>query len=146
MKQPRLSTFLGAVVTVALLFVPSAKAQSQAAGNVTFTGDFGPYLVEQTSFVWNDAVSLTKGNHTFKFGGSLIRRQLNLFRPIAGKGFFNLCGNGGSNSATGYEVSDLLAGFVCNYQDGVPFGTIGTRSWENGFLCRTTGASRNASP
>ncbi len=101
---------------------------------ITFTGDFGPYLVEQTSFVWNDAVSLTKGNHTFKLGGSLIRRQLNLFRPIAGKGFFNLCGNGGSNSATGYEVSDLLAGFVCNYQDGVPFGTIGTRSWENGFF------------
>ena len=37
MKQPRLSTFLGAVVTAALLFAPSAKAQTQAAGNVTFT-------------------------------------------------------------------------------------------------------------
>jgi hypothetical protein len=37
MKQPRLTTFLGAVVTAALLFAPSVKAQSQAAGNVTFT-------------------------------------------------------------------------------------------------------------
>lgn len=37
MKQPRFSTFLGAVVTAALLFAPSAKAQTQAAGNVTFT-------------------------------------------------------------------------------------------------------------
>ena len=37
MKQPRLSTFLGAVVTAALLFVPSVKAQSQGAGNATFT-------------------------------------------------------------------------------------------------------------
>ena len=38
MKQPRLSTFLGAVVTAALLFAPLANAQSQAAaGNATFT-------------------------------------------------------------------------------------------------------------
>src|SRR6266851_10319388 len=38
MKRPRLSTFLGAVVTAALLFTPSANAQSQAAaGNATFT-------------------------------------------------------------------------------------------------------------
>src|SRR5258707_5740942 len=38
MKPPRFSSFLGAVLTAALLFPPSAKAQSQAAaGNVTFT-------------------------------------------------------------------------------------------------------------
>jgi hypothetical protein len=101
---------------------------------IEYTGDYGPYLVPQTSFDWNDSVSLVKGSHTIKAGASIIRRELNLFRPTAGKGFFNLCGNGGGNSATGYEVSDLLAGFVCNYQDGVPFGTIGTRSWEDGFF------------
>lgn len=101
---------------------------------IQYTGDYGPYLVPQTSFDFNDSLTWVKGKHTLKLGGSIIRRQLNLFRPTEGKGFFNLCGNGGSNSATGYEVSDLLAGFVCSYGDGVPFGTVGTRSWEDGFF------------
>jgi outer membrane receptor protein involved in Fe transport len=103
---------------------------------IEYTGDYGPYLVPQTSFDWNDAATWTHGGHTFKFGGSVIRRQLNLYRPIEGKGYFDLCGNGGAFSATGYEVSDLLAGFVCSYGDGVPFGTIGTRSWENGIFAQ----------
>ena len=103
---------------------------------IEYTGDYGPYLVPQTSYDWNDAATWTKGAHTFKAGASIIRRQLNLYRPITGKGYFFLCGNGGANSATGYEVSDLLAGFVCSYQDGVPFGTIGTRSWEDGIFAQ----------
>ena len=82
---------------------------------IEYTGDYGPYLVPQTSFDWNDSLTWTKGNHTIKLGGSVIRRQLNLFRPIAGKGFFNLCGNGGANSATGYETSRTWCpGFVCH--------------------------------
>jgi outer membrane receptor protein involved in Fe transport len=101
---------------------------------IEYTGDYGPYLVPQTSYDWNDSVTWTKGNHTLKAGASIIRRQLNLYRPITGKGYFDLCGNGGGLSPTGYEVSDLLAGFVCSYEDGVPFGTIGTRSWEDGFF------------
>jgi hypothetical protein len=103
---------------------------------IQYTGDYGPYLVPQTSFDWNDSFSWVKGNHTIKLGASIIRRQLNLYRPITGKGFFNLFGNGGGQSATGYEVSDLLAGFVNMYQDGVPFGIIGTRSWEDGFFAQ----------
>jgi hypothetical protein len=103
---------------------------------IEYTGDYGPYLVPQTSYDWNDAVTWTKGQHTFKVGTSIIRRQLNLYRPITGKGYFDLCGNGGFPSATGYEVSDLLAGFVCSYEDGVPFGTVGTRSWEDGIFAQ----------
>ena len=103
---------------------------------IEYTGDYGPYLVPQTGFEWNDSLTWVKGNHTIMVGANLIRRQLNLYRPLAGKGFFNLCGNGGSNSATGYETSDLLAGFVCNYFIGTPFGTVGTRSWENGFFAQ----------
>src|SRR5580704_5760416 len=103
---------------------------------IEYTGDYGPYLVPQTSFDWNNSLSWVKGNHTIKMGASIIRRQLNLFRPITGKGFFNLCGNGGTDSATGYETSDLLAGFVCTYSDGVPYGMVGTRSWENGLFAQ----------
>jgi len=101
-----------------------------------FTGDFGPFLVPQTGYNLSDTVSWTKGKHAFKFGSNIIRRDLNLYRPLAGKGFFNLSGNGTNPTITGYEVSDLLAGFVNNYSHGTNFGMIGTRSWENGFFAQ----------
>ena len=103
---------------------------------ISFTGDFGPFLVPQTSPNFTDTLSWTKGHHAIKFGTNIIRRELNLFRPLAGKGFFNLSGNGTNPVITGYEVSDLLAGFVNNYQIGPPFGMVGTRSWENGFFAQ----------
>jgi hypothetical protein len=127
------------------LGIPNCNNSSELGGialiggyntQIEYTGDYGPYLVPQTGFDWNDSLSWVKGNHTLKFGANLIRRQLNLYRPLEGKGYFDLCGNGGSGSATGYEVSDLLAGFVCSYGDGVPYGMIGTRSWENGFFAQ----------
>jgi len=102
---------------------------------IEFTGDFGPFLVPQTGYNANDSVSWTKGKHTFKFGANVIRRQLNLYRPLAGKGFFALSGNGNAGQVnTNYEISDLLAGFVNNYSHGTNFGDVGTRSWENGFF------------
>jgi hypothetical protein len=108
-----------------------------------YTGDFGSYLVPQTGLNFNDSVTWTKGKHTVKFGGNVIRRELNLFRPLAGKGYFFLSGNGSGGGGfssghvnTGYEVSDLLAGFVDGYEHGTNFGTIGTRTWENGFFAQ----------
>jgi hypothetical protein len=101
---------------------------------IEYTGDYGPYLVPQTGIEWNDAMTWIHGNHDVTFGASIIRQQLNLFRPLAGKGFFNLFANGGSGSPTHYEVSDLLAGFVGTYDIGPPYGMVGTRNWENGFF------------
>jgi hypothetical protein len=113
------------------------------ASQIEYTGDYGPYLVPQTGFNYNDTLTWSKGKHTVKVGGTVLRRQLNLFRPLAGKGFFGISGNGsgGSNGGsghvdTGYEVSDLLAGFVDGYSHGTPFGMVGTRSWENGFFAQ----------
>src|SRR5579875_934073 len=103
---------------------------------IEYTGDYGPYLVPQTGFEWNDTISWVHGNHTVRFGANIIRRQLNLFRPLAGKGYFFLFGNGGGQSPTHYEVSDLLAGFVNSYSVGPPYGMVGTRSWENGFFAQ----------
>jgi Carboxypeptidase regulatory-like domain/TonB-dependent Receptor Plug Domain len=99
-----------------------------------YTGDYGPYLVPENTYQLADSLSLVKGRHTLKFGVNAIRRQVNLFRPIAGKGYFFLYGNGVGPGSTGYEVSDILAGFVNNYQIGPPFGFVGTRSWENGLF------------
>jgi len=101
-----------------------------------YTGDFGTYLVPQTGYNYNDTLTWTKSKHTIKVGANIIRRQLNLFRPLAGKGFFFLSGNGtqGNHTDTGYEVSDLLAGFVDTYSHGTSTGMVGTRSWENGLF------------
>lgn len=113
---------------------------------IEYTGDFGTYLVPQTGYNANETLSWSKGKHTFKFGGNVIRRQLNLYRPLAGKGYFAIAGNGTGpccgvapgqgHTSTGYEVSDLLAGFVDGYGHGTSFGTVGTRSWENGFFAQ----------
>ena len=114
------------------------------AQQIEYTGDFGPYLVPQTGFNYNDTLTWTKGRHTIKVGGTILRRELNLFRPNYGKGGFRQAGNGNSPCCnggqghvdTGYEVSDLLAGFVDDYEVGSPLGMVGTRTWENGFFAQ----------
>jgi hypothetical protein len=111
---------------------------------IEYTGDYGTYEIPQTGLNYNDTLTWTKGRHTVKFGGSILRRELNLFRPLAGKGYFQLAGNGNSGCCsgatghvdTGYEVSDLLAGFVDGYSHGTPYGMVGTRTWENGFFAQ----------
>ena len=115
-------------------------------GQLEYTGDFGPYRVPQNTYQVVEGMSYTTGNHTFKFGGTILRRQVDLFRPNRGKGYFFLYGNGdftqcrnendpeSASGTTRFEQADLLIGFVCNYQVGPPFGTVGTRTWENGFF------------
>lgn len=106
-------------------------------GQLEYTGDFGPYIVPQDTYQIVDSLSYSTGDHTFKFGGTILRRDVALFRPNRGKGYFFLVGNGdptqcaNSTGTTRFEQADLLIGFVCNYQIGPPFGTVGTRNWEN---------------
>jgi len=54
---------------------------------ISFTGDFGPFLVPQTSPNFSDSISWNKGHHAIKFGTNIIRRELNLFPPACRKGF-----------------------------------------------------------
>jgi Carboxypeptidase regulatory-like domain/TonB-dependent Receptor Plug Domain len=108
-------------------------------GQLEYTGDFGPYIVPQDTYQLVDSVSFSTGNHTVKVGGTILRRDVALYRPNRGKGYFFLIGNGdpsqcGNAASTGHEQADLLIGFVCNYQIGPPFGTVGTRNWENGLF------------
>ena len=108
-------------------------------GQLEYTGDFGPYLVPQDTYQIVDSVGWTTGNHTIKVGGTLLRRDVALYRPNRGKGYFFLIGNGdpsqcGGAASTGFEQADLLIGFVCNYQIGPPFGFVGTKNWENGLF------------
>jgi hypothetical protein len=68
MKQPRLSTFLGAVVTAALLFAPSVKAQSQVAGNATFTVTAVGKKDADVSNIPKDDVQLFQGKDRKQIG------------------------------------------------------------------------------
>lgn len=93
-----------------------------------YTGDYGTYLVPENTYQINDALTYTRGRHTFKLGASGIRRDVSFFRPISGKGYFQI----GNGDFTGYEVSELLAGFVDNYSIGAQTGLFGTRNYEVG--------------
>jgi Carboxypeptidase regulatory-like domain len=112
-----------------------------------YTGDYGPYLVPQNTWQEADNLSWVKGKNTMKFGANILRRQVNFFRPLTGKGYFFLFGNGttdgGSQKAdgsnvpiSGYEITDLLIGFTNNYQVGPVLGDSETRNWEAGFYAQ----------
>ena len=54
-----------------------------------YTGDYGPYQVPQNTWQFADNLSWVKGKHNMKFGANILRRQVNFFRPLTGKGYFN---------------------------------------------------------
>jgi hypothetical protein len=135
----------GNVPISANLGIPNANTSPLLGGGaliggngseLTYTGDYGTYAVPQDTYQLADTLSYVKGNHTLKFGANIVRREVNEFRPIAGKGFFNLFGNGQGAGGTGYEVSDVLAGFVNDYQIGSQTGFFGTRSWEDAVFAQ----------
>lgn len=112
-------------------------------GNISYIGDGGPYLVIEPTQQFSDAVSWIKGKHTFKFGTSIIHRDVNWDQGNDAKGYFWIDdGNYGAYPAptsghgtfTGYETSELLAGFMGAYSVGAFSGYFQTRSWENGFF------------
>ena len=71
-----------------------------------YTGDYGPYTVPQNTWQEADNLSWVKGKHTMKFGVNILRRQVNFFRPLTGKGYFFLFGNGTTDggSAEGRRI------------------------------------------
>jgi hypothetical protein len=97
-----------------------------------YTGDYGTYAVPENTYQINDAVTFTTGRHTMKFGGSIIRRDVAFFRPIAGKGYFQLS----SGDFTGYDTSEVLAGFADSYSIGAQSGFFGTRNYELGVFAQ----------
>ncbi|MEG9437444.1 TonB-dependent receptor [Edaphobacter sp. HDX4] len=95
-----------------------------------YTGDYGTYVVPENTYQINDAVTYTFKSHVFKFGGNAIRREVAFFRPISGKGYFQLS----NGDFTGYDVSEVLAGFADNYSIGAQNGLFGTRNYEVGIF------------
>jgi len=115
-------------------------------GQLEYTGDYGPYRVPQNTLQLVDSLSFVRGNHTFKIGGTILHREVQLFRPIAGKGDFRMYGNGdfdqcpqgggaapseAASGTTRFEQANLLIGFMCTYDIGFQGGSVGTTNWEN---------------
>jgi hypothetical protein len=130
----------GAIPLSANLGIPNANTSPLLGGGalignsgsqISYTGDYGDYFVPEDTYQIADNVSWVKGRHTFKFGANIIWRQVNFFNPIAGKGFYQA--SSGEPWSTGFEQSDMLVGWMNDYQVGPASGTFHTRSWENGF-------------
>jgi hypothetical protein len=114
-------------------------------GNISYVGDGGPYLVVEPAHQFSDAVSWTKGRHVFKFGASVIHRDVNWTQGNNAKGYFWIDDGGYGayptttsqhGTFTGFEDSELLAGFMGAYTVGGFHGLYNTRSWENGFFAQ----------
>ena len=130
----------GSIPLSANLGIPNANTSPLLGGGalignsgsqISYTGDYGDYFVPEDTYQLADNVSWVKGRHNFKFGANIIWRQVNFFNPIAGKGFYQA--NSGSPWSTGFEQSDMMFGWMNNYQVGPASGMFHTRSWENGF-------------
>lgn len=130
--------------------IPNANRNSLLGGmtliggwsnQLEYTGDGGPYLVPQRTYDFADSISWTRGKHTLKFGASVMRRGVDFIQGNNAKGYFWIDDNGysdnynsGHGMFTGYEVSELLAGFVGAYQIGNTDGYYKTRNWETGYF------------
>jgi hypothetical protein len=75
---------------------------------VEFTGDGGPFYFLSNNFNFADALTVVKGNSTFRFGGDLRVRQNSNFD--GGR-------NGGTKANTQYGTS--VGGFVSNNYNGI---------------------------
>ncbi len=98
-------------------------------GQLEYTGDFGLFAVPQNTYEFTDTVNLQLGKHSLTTGGTFLRREVAFFRPIFGKGFFNIAGNG--TGFTGWETSELLVGGVNSYGIGAQNGFFANESQED---------------
>jgi hypothetical protein len=99
---------------------------------VDYTGDYGLYAVPQNTYEISDSVDWEKGHHSFKFGATGIMRNMEYFRPIAGKGYFNY----GNGDFTGFPSAEMLAGFTDSYSIGTQNGFFSNIGYEDGFFAQ----------
>ena len=102
---------------------------------IEYTGDGGPYDVPEKTYQYADAVTWTHGRHAFKYGANIIRREVDFFQGNDAKGYFIIGGVNypGTGRFTGYETSELLAGFS-DYEIGAASTFFKTFNWETGYF------------
>jgi len=102
---------------------------------IAYTGDGGPYSVPEKTYQYADEVTYTHRAHTFKAGANIIRREVDFFQGNDSKGSFVIGGVNypGTGRFTGYETSELLAGFS-DYEIGAASTFFHTFNYETGYF------------
>ncbi|MBB5317356.1 TonB-dependent receptor [Tunturibacter empetritectus] len=102
---------------------------------IEYTGDGGPYSVPEKTFQYLDSVTYTRGKHTMKAGANVLRREVDFFQGNDSKGYFVLGGVNypGTGRFTGYETSEILAGFS-DYEIGAASTFFKTFNYETGYF------------
>ncbi len=102
---------------------------------LAYTGDGGPYSVPEKTYQYADALTWTHGLHTIKGGANILRREVDFFQGNDAKGSFVIGGINfpGTGRFTGYETSELLAGFT-DYQIGAASTFFRTFNYETGYF------------
>jgi hypothetical protein len=99
---------------------------------IDYTGDYGLYAVPQNTYELSDSIDWERGHHSFKFGATGIMRNMEYFRPISGKGYFNF----GNGDFTGFPTAEMLMGFTDSYSIGAQNGFFSNISYEDGFFAQ----------
>jgi hypothetical protein len=100
--------------------------------NLSYTGDGGPYEVPQHSYEYADTLSFNHGQHAFKFGAQILFRHVDYAQENSAKGFFAYQGSG--SDYTGFDTSEILAGFVNTYYLANSTALYHTRTFETGYF------------
>jgi len=141
-NPPNIGQRLGAAIGI-----PGANPSPLLGGQVLiggngnpeldYQGDGGPYNVPQKLYQFTDSLSYVHGHHVFKYGATVGKRELNFVQGNDAKGYFVLGGLSypGTGRFTGYEASEVLAGFA-DYEIGQFNGLYQTRSWETGYFAQ----------
>jgi hypothetical protein len=103
-------------------------------------GAYVPLQDIDNTFQYNGTVSWTKGNHNFKFGASLIRRQARNVQSASAVGAyqFNLPSDTNSDQLTqqGYQLASTLLGAFTSQTRNYNITPPDYRSWEPSFFAQ----------
>lgn len=131
--------FYGDALSQSLGIVNANRNQETSGGaliggnaGIDYTGDYGLYAVPQNTYELNEAIDWEHGHHSLKFGATGILRNMEYFRPISGKGYFNF----GNGDFTGFPTADMMIGFTDSYSIGSQNGFFSNISWEDGFFAQ----------
>jgi hypothetical protein len=103
---------------------------------------FRPAIIAMNNYQFNDIVSWTKGKHSLRFGGEVIRRQRNKLQSSALHGILNYgpiyTTNPVSPAGTGLSLADLLMGAPASGNIAYLTGTVGLRRTDYGGFVQDT--------
>jgi hypothetical protein len=103
---------------------------------------FRPAIIAMNNYQFNDIVNWTKGKHSLRFGGEVIRRQRNKLQSSALHGILNYgpiyTTNPASPAGTGLSLADLLTGAASSGNIAYLTGTVGLRRTDYGGFVQDT--------